>query len=69
MHALAAILPYAVGVAIVAVVASLFGGLFSMAKGGAFNARWGNRLMRARVVSQGCAIVMIVLYVIVLKAG
>ena len=69
MRALAAILPYAVGVAIVAVVASLFGGLYSMAKGGEFNARWGNRLMRARVVSQGCAIVMIVLYVIVLKAG
>ena len=69
MRALVAILPWGVGLAIVSVVASLFGGLYSMAKGGAFNARWGNRLMRARVISQGCAIVMIVLYVIVLKAG
>jgi len=69
MAVLIAVLPYAVGVAIVAVVASLFGGLFSMARGGAFNERWGNRLMRARVISQATAITLIILYVVVLKLG
>ena len=46
-----------------------FSGAMSAQVVQALRARWGNRLMRARVVSQGCAIVMIVLYVIVLKAG
>ena len=69
MRILALVLPYAVGVAMFAVLASLFAGLFSMARGGAFNDRWGNRLMRARVASQGTAIALIVLYVIVRKAS
>lgn len=69
MQIVALVLPYAVGVAMVAVVASLFAGLFSMARGGTFNDRWGNRLMRARVASQGTAIALIVLYVLVRKAG
>ncbi len=34
-------------------------GLFSMVKGGAFNARFGNRLMRLRVAVQGVAVVLV----------
>ncbi|WP_316978106.1 twin transmembrane helix small protein [Shumkonia mesophila] len=34
-------------------------GLFSMVKGGAFNARFGNRLMRLRVMVQGAAVVLV----------
>lgn len=69
MAVLIAVLPYAVGVAIVAVLASLFGGLYSMARGGPFNERWGNRLMRMRLASQATAIALIILYVVVLKLG
>ena len=34
-------------------------GLFSMLKGGAFNARFGNRLMRLRVAVQGVAVLLV----------
>lgn len=36
-------------------------GLFSMAKGGEFNEKYGNKLMRARVALQGIAILLLVL--------
>lgn len=62
MPSLLPVLPYLVGIAIAAVLASLAGGLVAMARGGDFNARWGNRLMRARVVSQGVALGLIALY-------
>lgn len=40
----------------IAVLASLAGGLVSMAKGGDFNAKYGNKLMRLRVAMQGLAL-------------
>ena len=42
----------------------LFAGLFSMARGGEFNRKYGNRLMRLRVLFQAIAIAIlaIVLY-------
>ena len=45
-------------VAMLAVLAVLGVGLFSMASGGAFNRKYGNKLMRARVVLQGVAIIL-----------
>ncbi|HLB07643.1 MAG TPA: twin transmembrane helix small protein [Alphaproteobacteria bacterium] len=42
------------------VVLVLVSGVVSMFKGGAFNARWGNRLMRYRVALQAFAVVLIV---------
>jgi len=47
--------------AAVAVVASLATGLIGMARGGEFNAKYGNKLMRARVILQGVAIVFFAL--------
>ncbi|MBI1273866.1 MAG: twin transmembrane helix small protein [Alphaproteobacteria bacterium] len=44
------------GIAMLAVLATLFLGLFSMAKGGEFAKRYGNRLMRMRVTLQALAI-------------
>lgn len=44
----------------------LFLGLFSMLRGGAFNARYGNRLMRLRVLAQGVAVVLIAIAMVVL---
>ena len=46
-------------VALIAVVLSLLAGVISMAKGGEFNAKYGNLLMRARVASQGVAIILL----------
>lgn len=37
----------------------LFAGIFAMARGGEFNRKWGNLLMRARVASQGVAILLL----------
>lgn len=36
----------------------LFVGIFGMARGGAFNAKWGNRLMRYRVLAQFIALML-----------
>ncbi len=44
----------------------LFAGLFSMARGGEFNAKYGNKLMRWRVIMQGVALA---LFAIALLAG
>ncbi|HEY0901687.1 MAG TPA: twin transmembrane helix small protein [Micavibrio sp.] len=43
-------------VAMLAVVASLAMGLFSMVKGGEFNKKHGNKLMQMRVTLQGFAL-------------
>jgi hypothetical protein len=48
-------------VALVATVGVLFTGIFVMSKGGEFNRRYGNRLMRARVLCQGAAIALFAL--------
>jgi len=47
------------GIAMLAVVVVLFMGLFSMLRGGDFNDKNANRLMRLRVVFQGIAVLAI----------
>lgn len=42
-------------------LAALAVGLFSMVKGGEFNQKYGNRLMRARVMLQGLALALFAL--------
>ena len=42
-------------------LASLVLGLFSMVKGGAFNEKYGNKLMRLRVTMQGVALALFAL--------
>ena len=49
-------------IVMVAVVGVLFFGLFSMARGGAFNKRNANKLMRWRIALQGLAILLFVLF-------
>lgn len=41
-----------------AVLVSLSIGLFSMARGGEFNQKYGNKLMRLRVILQGIALLL-----------
>lgn len=43
------------------VVVVLMTGIVSMAKGGAFNEKYGNRLMQVRVALQGLAILFFIL--------
>jgi hypothetical protein len=47
-----------------AVVIVLIAGVVGMARGGEFNAKYGNKLMRARVILQGLAIVLFILLVV-----
>ncbi len=47
----------------------LFTGLFSMARGGSFNAKWGNRLMRYRILFQGIAIALFAVALLIGKGG
>ena len=40
-----------------------------MLRGGEFNKRWGNKLMRARVILQAFAVLLIILLGILLAGG
>ena len=51
-----------VAVALMATLGVLAVGLFSMARGGDFNRRHGNRLMRARVITQGATVALLLIY-------
>ncbi len=56
---MASLLNTLVIVALVGTLAVLFAGIFAMARGGEFNRKWGNLLMRARVACQGLAILLL----------
>ena len=54
-----------VGAALIAVLAVLTVGIVAMLRGGEFNRRYGNKLMRARVAMQALAIALVfVLYLL-----
>ncbi len=59
MELLSVLLKVLIGIALVATVVVLFAGVISMARGGDFNARWGNKLMRLRVLVQGAAVALL----------
>ncbi len=44
-------------------------GLFAMVRGGEFNAKWGNRLMRMRIVAQMFALAMFALGLFLMRQG
>jgi hypothetical protein len=69
MEILKLLLPYLIGASMVMVLLSLFGGLASMSRGGGFNARWGNRLMRWRVAAQGVALALMALHFALASLG
>jgi hypothetical protein len=54
-------------IAMLATLGVLFLGMFSMAKGGEFNRKYGNKLMRLRVIMQGLAILLFLLLILVVK--
>ena len=69
MEALQAVFPMLIGVALAAVLVVLLVGVIGMLRGGAFNRRYGNGLMRLRVILQGVAVTLIVLYAVFIRGG
>jgi len=47
----------------------LFTGLFSMARGGEFNRKYSNKLMRYRIVAQGIALLLFALAILSSKGS
>lgn len=54
-------MPVLLVVALLVVLGVLFTGLFAMARGGEFNRKHGNRLMRWRVIAQAGALAILAL--------
>tara|TARA_A100001037_G_scaffold163929_1_gene147582 strand:- start:105 stop:317 length:213 start_codon:yes stop_codon:yes gene_type:complete len=65
LEALAAVLPMLIILSLIAVLIVLGIGIIGMLRGGDFNRRYGNKLMRVRVATQGLAILLILLFVAV----
>lgn len=57
--------PILIGLALFLVLAVLATGVISMARGGEFNEKYGNKLMQARVIAQGIAILLLFLAFVV----
>ncbi len=53
------LLSIVIGIALVAVLAVLGVGVVAMLRGGDFNRKYGNKLMRARVAAQALAIALV----------
>lgn len=56
------VLKILIPIALLAVFAVLIVGVFAMARGGEFNAKYGNRLMQLRVIAQFVAVGLIALF-------
>ncbi len=63
MDIVEAVFPILIGAALLAVLAVLFTGIVSMLRGGEFNRKYGNKLMRWRVALQALAVLLIVVFV------
>ncbi len=60
---------YVIVVAILAVLIILMVGLGSFTKGGEFNRKYGNKLMRMRIVGQAVAIILILIFFAMRQTG
>lgn len=68
MDALRAVFPMLIAVSLAAVLAVLLVGVVGMLRGGGFNRRYGNALMRLRVATQAAAVALIVFYALFVRA-
>ncbi len=66
MELLSVLLMVLLGIALAVTVGALVAGVVAMARGGSFNARWGNKLMRLRIIAQGVAVVLLAVLAAVL---
>lgn len=58
-----------VAVAVLVVLGILMVGIGGFAKGGEFNRKHGNRIMRYRIIAQAVAVVLILLFVFIRGSG
>ena len=58
-----------VGIAVLIVAAILLTGIGGFAKGGDFNRKHANKIMRYRIYAQAVAIVLILIFVLVRRGG
>lgn len=65
MNILAVLLALALG----AVIVILIFGIIAMSRGGEFNRKYGNKLMRWRVAIQALAVILVLLFVFVASQG
>tara|TARA_B100000949_G_scaffold222338_1_gene223846 strand:- start:206 stop:409 length:204 start_codon:yes stop_codon:yes gene_type:complete len=63
VEAFEAVFPMLIIIALIAVLIVLAIGVIGMLRGGDFNRRYGNKLMRLRVLLQALAIILIILFV------
>ena len=63
MEAFEAVFPMLIIIALITVLIVLAVGVIGMLRGGDFNRRYGNKLMRLRVLLQALAIILIILFV------
>jgi hypothetical protein len=64
MEILRDVLPVAVVIGMVVTALTMFVGVFSMSRGGEFNRKWSNKLMRFRVLFQGITVALLLLLVL-----
>jgi len=62
MDSIITLMPYFIGLALLATAGVLFAGVFSMLRGGEFSKKYSNKLMRMRVAFQAAAILLFVLF-------
>lgn len=67
METLSAVFPYVIGLALAAVVAALAAGIVAMVRGGEFNKKYSNKLMRLRIGLQALALVLFALFMLAVK--
>lgn len=60
---------YAAVVACLVVLAVLAVGIFSFARGGEFNRKYSNKIMRLRILTQAIAVVLILAAVLAAQSG
>ncbi len=60
---------YVVVAAVVGVAIILFIGIGTFAKGGEFNRKYGNKMMRWRIIGQLVAVVLILIFIYVRSLG
>ncbi len=58
------VFPYVIAVAMLAVIAVLATGVVAMFRGGSFNAKYSNKLMRLRVILQALALLLFALFIL-----
>lgn len=56
-------------IAALVVLVILMIGIGGFAKGGDFNRKYGNRIMRYRIIAQAVAVALIVIFVLVRRSG